>query len=164
MSITSLRQDGVIFAADIPEEIDAILQEAVVLYEQTDQAEATLKKAFSMALERLEVYIALYKFYFYKNRIDDAEEIALKALKEAARQGGFSSDWASLSVDSSQWTPATDVQRFFLYTLKALAFINLRKGNSLLADVLLKKLLELDPKDQVGGSVIQDLATGTAGE
>jgi len=164
MAITSLRQDGVLFASDMPPEIDAILQEAVVLYENTDQAELKLKQAYSLAPEQLEVYVALYKFYFYKNRIDDAEKIALMALKEAAKQGGFSANWSSLTVCSSQWTPAPEIQRFFLYTLKALAFINLRKGNALIADALLKKLLELDPNDQVGGSVIQDLANGTAGE
>ena len=87
--------------------------------------------------------------------------IALKALKEAAKQGGFSADWAGLTINSSQWTPAPDIQRFFLYTLKELAFIHLRKGNALIADALLKKLLELDPKDQVGASVIQDLANGS---
>jgi tetratricopeptide (TPR) repeat protein len=160
MSITSLRQDGVLFAADMPPEIDAILQEAVVLYEDTERAEEALKKAFDMAKGRLEVYVALYKFYFYKNRIDDAEAVALDSLKEAAQQGGFSSDWSVLTAESTQWTPAPDAQRFYLYTLKALAFVNLRKGNNARAEALLDKLLELDPKDQVGGSVIRDLALG----
>jgi len=160
MAITSFRQDGVLFAADMPPEIDSVLQEAVVFYEDTERAEATLKKAFNMARGRLEVYVALYKFYFYKNRIDDAEAVALDALKEAARQGGFSSDWSILTQVSTQWAPVPDAQRFFLYTLKALAFVNLRKGNNVMADALLNKLLELDPKDQVGGSVIRDLALG----
>lgn len=160
MGITSLRQDGVLFAVDMPPEIDAILQEAVILYEDTERAEAMLEKAHAMAGGRLEVYVALYKFYFYKNRIDDAEAIALKALNEAARQGGFSAEWHTLTTESAQWTPAPDAQRFFLYTLKALAFVNLRKGNNAIADALLNKLQELDPRDQVGGSVIRDLALG----
>lgn len=164
MGITSLRQDGVLFASDMPPEIDTILQEAVVLYEDTEQAEARLQKAFAMAPERLEVYVALYKFYFYKNRIDEAETIALKALTEAAKQGCFSAEWSCLNSESSEWSPAADAQRFFLYTLKALAFINLRKGNNHNAEALLNKLLELDPRDQVGASVIRDLAIGTEEE
>lgn len=159
----SLRQDGVLFASDMPPDVDAVLQAAVVLYDDTERAEQALLKAYAMAPHRLEVYVAMYKFYFYKNAIDDAETVATSALKEAARQGGFSSDWRTLTPNSTQWTPAPDAQRFFLYTLKALAFINLRKGEHSVADEVLNKLSQLDPKDQVGGSVIRDLATGTAG-
>jgi len=164
MGITSLRQDGVLFASDMPPEIDTVLQEAVVLYEDTEWAEASLQMAFSMAPKRQEVYVALYKFYFYKNRLDKAEVIALKALTEAAKQGGFSADWSSLNSDSSQWESAAGAQRSFLYTLKTLAFINLRKDNNHHAVALLDKLYELDPKDQVGASVIRDLAIGTEEE
>jgi len=163
MGITSLRQDSVMFAMDMPPQIDAVLQEAVVFHEnEPKRAEQLLQQALDLAPGRLEVYVAFYKFYFYKNRISEAEAIALKALDAAAEQGGFSADWSCLSADAMQWHPATDAQRFFLYTMKALAFINLRKGNPMLADSMLTKLAELDPKDQVGASVIRDLASGVA--
>ena len=161
MSIMSLRQDSVLFASDMPKEVNDILQEAVVLYDDTELAKEKLLEALEIAPHRLEVYVALYKFYFYKNLIDDAEWVALKALSEAATQGGFSADWTTLTANSTKWTPAPDVQRFYLYTLKALAFINLRKNRTDLANAILNKLTILDPKDQVGGSVIRDLASGS---
>ena len=161
MSIMSLKQDNVLFASDMPKEVNDILQEAVVLYDDTERAKKKLLEALEIAPHRLEVYVALYKFYFYKNFIDDAESIALKALSEAAAQGGFSADWTTLTENSTQWTPAPDAQRFYLYTLKALAFINLRKNRTDLANAILNKLITLDPKDQVGGSVIRDLASGS---
>jgi hypothetical protein len=47
-----------------------------------------------------------------------------------------------------------------LYTLKALAFIRLRLGLTLDAQLILSTLQQLDPKDLSGASVIMDLAAG----
>lgn len=49
-------------------------------------------------------------------------------------------------------------QHFYLFTLKALAFIRLRLGRREESLALLGKLRELDPGDSVGSSVIHDLA------
>jgi hypothetical protein len=49
-------------------------------------------------------------------------------------------------------------QHFYLFTLKALAFIRLRLGRPGESLALLNKLSELDPGDSVGSSVIRDLA------
>lgn len=162
MSLTSMRQTDVMFAPDTPAELQSILSEAVVLYEDTERAEAALWRAFDLAPDRSEVYVALYKFYFYKNRIEEAEKVVHMALNKAAIQGGFWADWNDLTPASAQWSPAGPSERFFLYSLKALAFISLRQERSELAGEILAKLLELDPDDQVGASVINDLHQGLA--
>lgn len=80
------------------------------------------------------------------------------ALEISARQGGFSAEWETLTPLSMQWGKTDTPQHFFLFTLKALAFIRLRLGNIQGSHAILKKLRELDPIDQVGSSVILDLA------
>lgn len=110
------------------------------------------------APEQRAVYFALYKFYFYKYRLDDAERVALMALEISARQGGFSAVWETLTPLSTQWGKTDTPQHFFLFSLKALAFIRLRLGNIQGCHAILNKLRELDPIDQVGSSVILDLA------
>ena len=161
MSVAYMSNERVLFATDIPPKIDSLLQEAVALYPQTSRAEEVLWLAYNMAPDRLEVYVALYKFYFYKKRLKDAEEVVNLALHKAAELGGFSPDWNVLNSSSSQWSPASDAQRFYLYTLKALAFISLRVSNLVKAKEVLEKLQELDPTDQVGGSVVADLLAGS---
>jgi hypothetical protein len=47
---------------------------------------------------------------------------------------------------------------FYLYTLKALAFIKLRQNQLSQAQVILAMMKELDPEDRSGASVIMDLA------
>lgn len=79
-------------------------------------------------------------------------------MKTAAAQGGFPADWWRLSVYDANWDSVDGAQHFYLFTLKALAFIRLRLGKCEESLALLDKLKELDPKDSVGSSVIRDLA------
>ena len=160
MSVTSIAdtRDKVLFATDTPADVDALLQQAVALYDNTQQAESTLWQAFKLGPDRLEVYVALYKFYFYKNLIEEAQSVVMMSLRKAAELGGFNPAWEQLTEDSCTWTPAPEPQRQYLYSLKALAFINLRQKRNTQARAILDKLKQLDPEDQVGASVIEDLA------
>lgn len=158
MSGIAFPEDRVDFG-DIPPAINACLQDAVAAYADTDAAEKLLWAAQSAAPEQRAVYFALYKFYFYKYRLDDAERVALIALEVSARQGRFSAMWETLTPLSTQWGKTDTPQHFFLFSLKALAFIRLRLGNIQGSHAILNKLRELDPTDQVGSSVILDLAT-----
>ena len=164
MSLLSFQQDDVLFAQDLPPRVNSHLQQAVVLYQDTERAEQSLWKAHALAPDRLEVYIALYKFYFYKGRLADAERVAYLALDVAAELGGFSANWNELDDSSAIWMPAQGAPRFFMYTLKALAFIRLRRNDANMAREILAKIQQLDPEDQVGASVIADLALGLGEE
>lgn len=146
------------FAKDTPPEVNRYLQEAVAAYNDTERAETLLWTAQRMAPERLEVYVALYKFYFYKFRLDDAERVVFLALDTAAGQGGFNPDWQVLTPSSAQWSVQDGPERAYLYSMKALAFIRLRQEKTAEGEAVLAKLQELDPDDQVGGSVISQLA------
>lgn len=142
----------------------AIIEElsaAAQAYGDTAQAEERLKAAMAQDESCLGVYFAMYKFYFYKHRLEDAERTALMGLAAAAALGGFSSDWRQLAAESADWSKADSASHFFLFTLKALAFIRLRLGRSDESLEILGKLRELDPADSVGASVIADIAAGS---
>ena len=147
-----------LFGGEASPVITQLLQDAAAVYQQTNRAEAILWSAQAIDPACLPVYFALYKFYFYKFRLEDAEKAALMGMKTAAGQGGFPADWWRLSVSDANWDAAADAQHFYLFTLKALAFIRLRLGKREESLALLDKLKELDPKDSVGASVIRDLA------
>ena len=147
-----------LFGGEAPPVITQLLMEAAAAYQQTSRAETILWSAQAINPACLPVYFALYKFYFYKFRLDDAEKAALMGLEMAARQAGFSADWTQLSSLSSNWNLTDEPQHFYLFTLKALAFIRLRLGKRTESLNLLNKLQELDPGDTVGSSVIRDIA------
>lgn len=148
---------------EVPEHIDERLQEAVTERENPDCCEAILWEAHRAGPRVLPVFYALYKFYFNRKRLDDAERVAQIGLDAAAREGGFSADWRRLVLCSTDWTKP-GAARFFLFTMKALAFINLRRGRLAEARDLLDKLVEIDPLDQVGHGVIAQLARGIEDE
>lgn len=144
------------FAA--PPAIDATLREAASCYDDTAKAEALLWTALKADPQCLGSHFSLYKFYFYKRKLKQAEEVALLGLETAARQGGFSPDWTQLDAQTCDWRRVDAPQHFYLFTLKALAFMRLRLGRADESHALLAKLHELDPLDSVGASVIRDLA------
>lgn len=150
------------FGGRVPAAQDQRLTEAARSYTDKPRAEALLLEAHERDPQCLPVYFSLYKFYFYSRRLADAERTVLAALDAAARQAGISSDWSSLSSASAPWHDTSGPAHFYLFSLKALAFIRLRLGRRPDAAALLEKLTELDGSDTVGASVIRSLADATA--
>jgi len=149
---------------EIAPEINAILQEGVALYyDDRPAADACFRRALSLAPHELPVYFCLYKIHTYQRNLAAAEEAARAGLAEAARQVGITSDWTILTPTSADWD-SQGAERFYLYTLKALAFITLRKDDVPAAEAILVKLRELDPPDHVGHSVISALAARIKGD
>ncbi|EWY39579.1 hypothetical protein N825_05675 [Skermanella stibiiresistens SB22] len=156
--------DGRMAFGDVPEHIDARLQEAVTarLAGDLETAERLLWEAHHLGPKILPVYYALYKFYFNQRRLDDAERVTLIGLEAAARLGGFDPDWRRLDRAAADWTSVVGPQHFYLFTLKALAFITLRGTRTDASLTMLAKLRELDPTDTVGYGVIATLAESVA--
>jgi hypothetical protein len=155
-------EERVLFSPDIPAEVNNLLQAAVAASPvDQNRAETLFLQAQALDSHCLQTYFALYKFYFFQKRLIDAERIVLAGLEESARQGGFPNDYQQLAGNLQRWNLyANECSLFYLYTLKALAFIRLRLGLTLEAQLILSTLQQLDPKDLSGASVIMDLAEG----
>lgn len=164
MATVSLLEERVLFSPNIPDAVNQLLQAAVAAsHADPVRAETLFLQAQALDTHCLQGYFALYKFYFHYKRFADAENVVLAGLAEAAQQGGFPNDHQQLAATPKAWDLyASETSLFYLYTLKALAFIKLRQGNELDAHKVLANLKILDSKDLSGASVIMDLATGVA--
>ena len=151
-------EERVVFGRNIPAEVNACLQEVVSCADDFERARELFYRARDMQPDQLEVYIALYKFCFYRGHLNEAELVVHDALKQSAQRGGFCDDYHQLNSASTDWLMQEGAARVYLYSLKALAFICLRKGDSDTAMQVLTKLQELDEHDQVGSSVVMDMA------
>ncbi|MGR9014532.1 MAG: hypothetical protein ACU83U_12885 [Gammaproteobacteria bacterium] len=164
MASVAFVEERVLFSPNIPVEVNTLLQAAVAA-SSVDQsrAEQLFLQAKALDSHCLQSYFALYKFYFFQKRLVDAERIVIAGLEESARQGGFPSDYRRLAQNKQKWDLyANEIGLFYLYTLKALAFIKLRQGYAVNAQLILSHIQQLDPKDLSGASVIMDLAAGLA--
>lgn len=143
---------------ELPSEIDALLQQGVAAYRHDrSRADLLFRQALAAAPKELPIYFCLYKIHTYQGNLDEAQSAAESGLKEAARQAGWPLDWR-------QWRPQAVLPdgtgRFALYTLKALAFIQLRQDNPQQAGEMLDALRQLDPAGAVGWPVVAALAEG----
>ncbi len=165
MSSVAFVEERVLFSPNMPAEVNRLLQAAVAASSiDQNRAETLFLQAQALDSHCLQTYFALYKFYFFQKRLADAERIVIAGLEESARQGGFPSDYRRLAQNRQKWDLyANEITLFYLYTLKALAFIKLRLGFTIDAQLVLSHLQQLDPDDISGASVIIDLAAGVTG-
>ncbi len=149
--------DAVGFAAPSPE-TDELLRQGVAAY-RNDRTEADrlFREAVAQAPHELAAYFCLYKIHCYMGQLDVAADFAIAGMREAAQQAGW-------DEDPRQWPPqnaaSAGPQRFALFTLKALSFIELRRGNKENALNCHGMLEMADPSNSVGWSVIDVLAQG----
>jgi hypothetical protein len=153
-----LSEPDIINFGELPEGINALLQQGVAAYRHDhSRADRLFRQALAAAPRELPVYFCLYKIHTYQGNLDEAQAAAESGLKEAASQAGWDLDWR-------KWQPQAVLPegpgRFALYTLKALAFINLRQNNPHQAHEILAMLRLLDPAGAVGWPVVAALAEG----
>ncbi|MDR3469048.1 MAG: hypothetical protein P4M07_24230 [Xanthobacteraceae bacterium] len=145
---------------ELPAEVDALLQRGVAAYRSNyAEADRLFRQALALAPGELPVYFCLYKIHTYRGHLDQAEAAARLGLAEATRQAGWPADWREWRAGHDA---ADGAARFALYTLKALAFIQLRQGDVALARQMLDVLARLDPTGSVGWTVVAALADAAA--
>jgi hypothetical protein len=153
--------ETVIDFGELPDAIDALLQRGVVAYRSSStRGEAFFREALALAPRALPIYFCLYKTHTYRGDLTAALEVAEAGLGEAARQAGLSPDYRAWRFDPL--LAEQTAGRFALYTLKALAFIRLKRDERDLALELLQHLSRLDPDNPVGWSVVSDLSAGVS--
>lgn len=157
LRVSNLRaDDDVVNFGDIDPETNHLLQQGVVAYRSDpEKADSFFRQAVTLTPQELAPYYCLYKIHTYLGRLDSAAAVAAEGLKEAARQAGWPSDplnWPSNTV--AREGPA----RFALYTLKALSFIELKRGRRKTAMDYLDVLSRSDPDGSVGWRVVEELA------
>jgi len=129
-------------------------------------AELPLLKAYFLAPESLNVLVALNRFYYYQHRLEDALNATLKALAVIRPLIGFPEDWHDLQASHINDAPVallTQV-RLYLFTLKAIGFLNMRLENLDLSQSVFEKLVGLDSKDRIGAKGLLELVIKRKGE
>lgn len=148
------------FAGSLNGPTGQLLDKAQEAWAETETAESLLLEAQKLAPDALTVYFSLYKFYFYKGKLEHAKKTVRKALKTASTLGGFDEAWADHTQGSACWASHDSPAHFYLFSLKALAFIRLRRGDPQTCHAILAKLRILDPQDTIGAGVIAAIADG----
>lgn len=151
--------DNACLGGALPPAVSADLHNAAQSYHLDEVAESYLSLAYARAPGHPAVHIALYRFYFYKNRLSEALAVAQRCLAKTAADLGLPIDWREIAPDHAVFSGHAEsyaaAPRFYLFTLKGCAYLSLRLGDLELGEAMLSKLIELDPSDKLGGSVLR---------
>lgn len=122
-------------------------------------AELPLLKAYFLAPESLNVLVALNRFYYYQHRLEEALTATTRALVVIRPMTAFPEDWRELQASHINEAPAESLTRIrlYLFTLKAVGFLNMRLENLDLSQAIFEKLVELDSKDRIGAQGLLEL-------
>lgn len=141
--------------ARLPELAELHLRLAGLSYQHDALAESHLRQAQAAAPDHPAVLIGFYRFYFYKGRLAEALDIARLCLSKAACDNGINPDWKRVSKGDANFSSYEAIlPRFFLFTLKGYAYLQMRLGNLEEGRTALMKLLELDPSDKLNAAVL----------
>lgn len=156
-NVIAFRQEHAYFAAATPVDLQLLLDQALLMTDMSKK-EQLLVKARKLWPQAPDVHIALYKFYFVVAQYNQAEAAVWQALRIAAGKAGFNRNYRRLTCHSANWQQLDCPARLYLFSLKALGVCRLRRGRVLAAYAVLKKLLELDPSDGIGGAAFLAIA------
>ena len=147
-----------ILGLGLPAQAEWHLSQAGQSYQQDNIAESHLQAARLIAPDHVAVLISLYRYYFYKGRLLQALSVAIQCLDRAQFEMELPGDWRQVQIWDADFNDYGAVlPRFFLFTLKGYAYLNMRLGDLSEGRVALDKLMQLDPDDKMGGSVLQNV-------
>ena len=158
MDLLDFEQAELYFDEPISEEVEHLVAMAAANYGNED-AELMLLRASFIAPQLLVVLVALYRYYFYQHRLDDALLVAESTLAVVARRLEFPDTWHYLREANvgEGVMRSMGLVRFYLMLLKATGYIHLRLGQFAIGKAMLEKLVELDSHDRIGGKALLDV-------
>ena len=151
-----------VLGAHLPIAAQAALERAGAAWHDDVEAEHWLDLATACAPEHPAVFVARYRFYFYKHRLAKARAVAERCLEQTARRMSIPVDWRELGACPEVFPQAaandyTALPRFYLFTLKALAYLHMRLGEFVPATDMLGVISLLDPLDRLGARLLVEV-------
>ena len=147
------------FDEPIDARAEAAIRDAAAHYGQP-AAERDLLMAYFIEPAHPVVQVALYRFFYYQQRYDDALRVAERVISQFAARLGLPDDWRRLDRDGLAAAAAAPmpVLRFYLLALKGAGYLELRLGRHDAAFARLQKVVDLDGQDRLGAAALLRVA------
>jgi hypothetical protein len=160
MDLMDFDQPTLYYDDPVAPEVERLLLAAAASYGE-EAAETSLLRAYFLAPEQLVVLVALYRYYFYQHRLEDALLVADRAMAVAGRRLELPEEWQRLHPEhvGHAVLRSMGLLRFYLMVLKAAGYIHMRLERLQTGRAMLEKLVELDSHDRLGGKALLDVIT-----
>jgi hypothetical protein len=159
MDLMDFEGESLYFDEPLPDEVGELLRLSAQSY-GTAEAEHSLMRAYFLEPRHLTVLVALYRYFFYQHRYEDALRVADRALEVTASKLNISSDWRELGMSrlAVGIMQSMTLTRFYLMVLKGAGYLRLRTGDTAGGLERLLKVAELDSSDRLGVAALIEVA------
>jgi tetratricopeptide (TPR) repeat protein len=143
---------------DVPPDLKQLLISAARSWEDTTESESYMYRALEKGELNLDVLIAAYRYFFYKNNNSMALNIAQKVMKKVEKNEGYPDDWERLKpiLEVDRDNPCV---RLYLNAYSASGFVLARLGETDKAQEIATRIKEIDDKNEFGASIVLDILT-----
>jgi len=142
---------------DLPPVAEEQLRLASLAYADSSKAEMHLALAKAVAPNNPVVKVGEYRYFFYKNRLQEALDVACDCLAVVAEELKLPTQWRTVEPYHANFGSDEPAHRYYLFCLKAYAYLLLRLNRMDEGRTAVDKLLLLDPGNKVGGKVLLDV-------
>ena len=158
MDLLDFDQAELYFDEPLAQDVSRLLEAAADKY-GSEEGEGLLLRASLLAPQHLVVLVALYRYYFYQHRFEDALLVGECTLAVVGGRLAFPESWMYLNEANlgEGVMRSMGLVRFYLMALKATGYINLRLGYFEIGQAMLEKLVELDSSDRIGGKAMLEV-------
>jgi tetratricopeptide (TPR) repeat protein len=159
MDMLDFETDSLYFDEPLHREARDCLQLAAENYSE-GEAETSLMRAYFLEPQHPMVLVALYRYFYYQHRLEDALLLADRVLEQFAKRLDLPEDWHELTERQigSGVMVSMSMIRFYMLALKGAGFLELRLGEYASALARLSKVVELDSHDRLGARALLEVA------
>ena len=164
MDMLDFEAESLYFDEGLGEETRECIDQAAEAYGDAE-SEQRLLRAYFLEPDHPMVLVALYRYFYYQHRYEDALIVADRVLQLFAMRIGLPRDWTDLTpdqVDADALTSMTEL-RFYLLALKGAGYLELRLQRYDSAIERLRKIVELDEKDRFSVASLLQIAEDEVG-
>lgn len=165
MDLLDFSAEELYFDQPLEPRVEALLATAAEAYAEGD-SELPILRAYFLQPDHLMVQVALYRFFYYQHRYEEALRVAERTMGCVASELGIRADWPDMSLEDLGFgvQRSMTLMRFYLFALKGAGYLELRLDRPQQALRRFEKVLELDTADRIGVTALRDLARSAVDE
>lgn len=159
MDLLHFEGEPMYFDDPLNPEVERLLAHAAEHYGDSI-AEHSLMRAYFLAPHHLSVLVALYRYFYFRQRYREALVTADRAIAGVATRLNLPARWQDLSEShlGGAVLASMSLTRFLLLALKGAGYLSLRLGEPAAALERFDKIVEIDTSDRLGIKELRALA------
>lgn len=142
----------------VPEDIKKLLILAAQTWENTTESEKYMQAALANNVEHTDVFVAAYRFFYYKNNYSLALQTTTKLLDKIKETEKLPDDWESLKPVLINRKDDTQI-RLYLNAYAASGLVLAKLGKIEQAKEISAKVKEIDAQNDFGAGILWDILT-----